>query len=312
VGKGGFGRVSPSWSESKLPTASDYSDSEYVVKVMDTSTYEKYKAAWKEIKMLIRLSGDYIVTVEGWVEVPKTGPGKPLGLLLYMKRCPQTLNEKLSEGGSDYGSLKKAEDSTELLQSVKYLHKIHILHGDLKPDNILVKPGGKGLLIADFDLAHDLAAAEQEGKLSVRVERATKRFAAPELFEAAFNFEYPLGKALALDSFGLGVTLVVMHSPELHKAVSKDQSLEAHQVHHVLGQECVPHGVCKSIHGLICEDPEKRLAVTKIIAISPTEWFVLDKDASSLEYAIDVTLDTQTPPASPTLTYSSLSNESLL
>lgn len=92
----------------------------------------------------------------------------------------------LLKGGQDFRSYasdvsyeKKIHVLTQMLQALHYLHRRGILHRDLKPDNVLIKPNGQ-VKVMDFGLAMKTnkdAQSSQSDSIS-----GTLRYMAPELF----------------------------------------------------------------------------------------------------------------------------------
>ncbi|HEY3788060.1 MAG TPA: serine/threonine-protein kinase, partial [Urbifossiella sp.] len=87
-----------------------------------------------------------------------------------------------------------------IAEAVDYLHGIHVVHGDLKPSNVILEPGGSPRLI-DFNLA--------AGEESPTALRGTPAYMAPELLEATMAGRGIQGIDEAkADLFALGVLLV--------------------------------------------------------------------------------------------------------
>ncbi|MDY3560611.1 serine/threonine protein kinase [Gemmata sp. JC673] len=91
----------------------------------------------------------------------------------------------------------------KVARAVQDAHSINVIHGDLKPANVLLDEHGVPL-IADFGLAAVLAAGADEGagRLTPRRGAGTPPYMAPEQFDAAFG---PIAKPA--DVWALGVTL---------------------------------------------------------------------------------------------------------
>eukprot|EP00750_Incisomonas_marina_P007972 INCI15118.1.p1 GENE.INCI15118.1~~INCI15118.1.p1 ORF type:complete len:1048 (-),score=154.30 INCI15118.1:213-3356(-) len=82
-------------------------------------------------------------------------------------------------------------------KALAFLHKRHITHCDLKPDNILVmKPGDFSTIrVADFGIS-------QQSKLRLKVPCGTARYCAPEIFRDPCRFGPPV------DVWSLGIIVV--------------------------------------------------------------------------------------------------------
>ncbi len=178
LGKGGGGEV---WAVFDRITGATLA-----LKVLDEDAHER------EVEALVReavaLSG-----VEG-LGVPRVLrfgrlPGSGRAYLVRELVEGRSLAELLEEGDTTRGLDAVARAIDQLTR----LHRALLLHGDLKPANIIVGDDGRATLV---DLG--LAAAFREG--GVRPEGLTPRYAAPELFQGA-----PL--TVRAEVFALGATI---------------------------------------------------------------------------------------------------------
>lgn len=68
--------------------------------------------------------------------------------------------------------------SCTIISGLRCLHAMHIVHMDLKPENVLLSHSGHAL-ITDFDRSYDMSG--REGPLEVHDFRTTAHYAAPEI-----------------------------------------------------------------------------------------------------------------------------------
>src|SRR5690606_35035111 len=106
----------------------------------------------------------------------------------------ETLQERL-DSGHHFTATEVARIGTELLRGIGALHRLNILHRDIKPDNIHMDDD-RQLRILDLGVALSSGATN----ISAMHNPGTPSFMAPELFAG--------GKAsVASDLYGAGVTL---------------------------------------------------------------------------------------------------------
>lgn len=108
----------------------------------------------------------------------------------------ETLEQRLARG--PLGLAAGVIIAAQLARGVAALHRLHIVHRDIKPDNVILTEGG-GLRLIDLGVARlprveEFAASEVPG---------TPSYMAPELYAGEMGSE-------ASDQFALGVTLYRM------------------------------------------------------------------------------------------------------
>ncbi|MDI1446569.1 sigma 54-interacting transcriptional regulator [Polyangium sp. 6x1] len=194
LGKGGGGEV---WSAKDRITGATVA-----VKVLAEGASEAEMLAL--VREAVALSG-----LEG-LGVPRI---LGFGRLPHSRRA--YLVRELVVGKSLAARFAEPDEPLEILDAIAQaadqltrLHRALLLHGDLKPANIIVGPGGKATLV---DLG--LAANFRDG--GERPSGLTPRYAAPELLSGA-----PLG--VRAEIYALGVTLreaLVAAGPQLDPAV---------------------------------------------------------------------------------------------
>lgn len=144
----------------------------------DPRQLERY---WKEAQLLASLQHPHVLTIydidrsRGW-------------LILELMRG--SLRQTLEAGPIDLDYLRIA--LAGCLSALQFLHSNGVIHGDVKPSNMLVDPQAR-VKLGDFGLAR--RAASEEGSLL----KGTTKYMAPELVTPQFG---PIGPASDIYSLG--------------------------------------------------------------------------------------------------------------
>jgi transcriptional regulator with GAF, ATPase, and Fis domain/tetratricopeptide (TPR) repeat protein len=146
----------------------------------------------REFELLARVRHPAVVAVH---EMGFSAEGTPFYTMEYV---PGVRSDRAIQRG-DWRTLCFV--AAQVTHGLEALHAAHIVHGDLKPSNLLVIPGAgadalpAGVRLVDFGLAALLG----EGK----GHRGTRGFAAPEVVRGA-------APDVAADLYGLGATLLTL------------------------------------------------------------------------------------------------------
>ena len=138
---------------------------------------------WREAQLLASLQHPHILTIydisreRGW-------------LILELMRG--NLAQGVAQGPIDLNYLRQV--LTQSLQALQFLHANGIIHGDVKPSNLLLDRQGR-IKVGDFGLAR--RAASDEGSLL----KGTTKYMAPELISDEFGSVGP-----GSDLYSLGFT----------------------------------------------------------------------------------------------------------
>ena len=198
LGKGGMGHVF---------RALDTSLRRYVaVKVLRSGMGATQKASSdREIELLLQEAvAQARVTHPNIVTIYYVGKHEEDPFLAMELVHGKTVAELIEEGPMAYSKLHSiAEQMTEAL---KFSHELDIIHGDIKPSNILVQPNGVAKL-SDFGMARR-ASKSEEGSTG-----GTPNYLAPELMAGE-----PI--SIQSDMYALGVTLFEMTFERLPVSVT--------------------------------------------------------------------------------------------
>lgn len=162
LGRGGYGCVWRAWDAVlERPVA---------VKLLAVQTFERRAAVLREVALLrrLRVAGVVHFLDEGVV-------GEQIFLVM-----------ELVEGRAFPGRAGKvrweaiASTVDDLLGTIDRVHALGVLHGDLKPENVLVRPDGT-VVVLDFGVA---SRAFEHLRTDDPSRSGTRQYMAPELFEA--------------------------------------------------------------------------------------------------------------------------------
>ncbi|NXB38248.1 ST32B kinase, partial [Eulacestoma nigropectus] len=153
----------------------------------------------------------------------------------------------------------------ELALSLDYLQRYHIIHRDIKPDNILLDEHGH-VHITDFNIATIVKGSEKASSMA-----GTKPYMAPEVFQAFMDggpgYSYPV------DWWSLGITAYELlrgwRPYEIHSATPIDEILNMFKIERVHYSSAWCKGMIALLKKLLTKDPEYRLSSLADIQNSP-------------------------------------------
>ncbi|NWZ90336.1 ST32B kinase, partial [Nesospiza acunhae] len=153
----------------------------------------------------------------------------------------------------------------ELALSLDYLQRYHIIHRDIKPDNILLDEHGH-VHITDFNVATIVKGSEKASSMA-----GTKPYMAPEVFQAFMDggpgYSYPV------DWWSLGITAYELlrgwRPYEIHSATPIDEILNMFKIERVHYSSAWCKGMIALLKKLLIKDPEWRLSNLADIQNSP-------------------------------------------
>ncbi|MFP4323162.1 MAG: serine/threonine-protein kinase PknK [Anaerolineales bacterium] len=161
LGEGGMGEVYQAYDRLTGETVA-------LKRVWLADAPELRLALSREFRILAALRHPHIINVQDYGFDPA---GNPFYTMHLIPHAPSLLN------GLEQASLaQKVEAFIQLLQALRYLHRHHIIHHDLKPTNILLD-AAQGVQMLDFGLAHYFSQAPSSG--------GTLAYLAPELLRHA-------------------------------------------------------------------------------------------------------------------------------
>ncbi|XP_049622385.1 serine/threonine-protein kinase 32B [Suncus etruscus] len=144
----------------------------------------------------------------------------------------------------------------ELALALEYLQQYHIIHRDIKPDNILLDERGH-VHVTDFNIATVVKGSEKATSMA-----GTKPYMAPEVFQVYVDggpgYSYPV------DWWSLGVTAYELlrgwRPYEIHSATPIDEILDMFRAERVRYSSTWCKGMVALLKKLLAKDPESRLS----------------------------------------------------
>lgn len=266
------------------PTTGATASSKKVLAVKNPSSRQAHKILEKEAKILSYIhshanASAHLVPFHGFDSAQHSIilDAVPLSLEGYAKaaiRRPLSTKTMFDPvvGAEEWASLAEG-----LIGGLAFLHSIGCVHGDIKPANVLLRPGSSGELTplyCDFSSSHIMSTAGEEKEVE-EVSAVTTEYLSPELLEALSprNTDRPVA-TYASDVFALGVTL-------LFAAIGDSPYADARMASQKLGmaKEGLPfefarrgeqatrvmkgRAVEKALKGALAKEAEKRVVVAE-------------------------------------------------
>ncbi|XP_059559238.1 striated muscle preferentially expressed protein kinase isoform X3 [Myotis daubentonii] len=128
-------------------------------------------SAWREARLLARLQHDCVLYFHEAFE-------RRRGLVIVTELCTEELLERMARKPTVCESEIRAY-MLQVLEGICYLHQNHVLHLDVKPENLLVWDGAEGeeqVRICDFGNAQEVTPGEPQ-----YCQYGTPEFVAPEI-----------------------------------------------------------------------------------------------------------------------------------
>eukprot|EP00250_Pteridium_aquilinum_P000423 c10463_g1_i2 orf=354-1499(-) len=162
------------------------------------------------------------------------------------------------EGSGPPGGIGEAtaqRNFRDVVAGLMYLHSRRIIHGDIKPENLLISAAGQ-VKICDFSVSQRFQGNNDE----LRRSPGTPVYTAPECITGATY------RGRAADIWALGVTLYCMVFGQYPFIGDTLQSTYDEIVHGTLK---IPEGLnpqlANLLEGLLCKDPSRRITLDEVV-----------------------------------------------
>jgi hypothetical protein len=162
-------------------------------------TSQHLSAFWRECNLQRSLHSEQVVSVLGGA-LDRKSNGEIRSMAIVMERLRQTLKDLLaSKEGGGVDLLQRLKILMDIVRGVRFLHACDIVHGDLKPANVLLGDGCCAKL-ADFGLAR-VRKEGVEATLSRTGQGAA--LGSPRYMDPALHNKGALLKSSDMYSFGV-------------------------------------------------------------------------------------------------------------
>ncbi|KAI8616490.1 kinase-like domain-containing protein [Chytriomyces sp. MP71] len=259
VGKGGSCEV-----RIVYPDDPGRNPGKYCAKIIDLTRLQKYErdSALRESKLLKNIpSHEYILSLVDCFRFEGQ-------LLIVTQYCEggdlfHYLRERYKEpivgtAGLDESEIWKLFG--QVVSAVKHLHKLKVLHRDIKSKNIFLDKDKKTIKLGDFGIAKQLGSRSALATTAV----GTPNYMSPELCSGSpYSWSSDLWSlGCLLYEFASGTYPFESHAlePLLRKIRTKEPNMSL----------CHPHGLHRShqlsstIRGLLLKDPSKRMTLSQV------------------------------------------------
>jgi serine/threonine-protein kinase len=168
---------------------------------------------------------------------------------------------RLDAKTADERALRIKPIARQLLLGLEYIHSQHVIHCDIKPDNIWLKSDSQDsdIVIGDFDVSQDTTTrAAYFTQLATKATASgmvgfTVDYMAPELFENK-------AATTASDVYAAGLVLFELYFPEVKRPPNNSGSRLAIPKHS-------DEQVCQLLSPLTEPDPSKRATASHALAM---------------------------------------------
>ena len=169
----------------------------------------------REYELLSKLNSEHVIKVFDFISIHNNS-------LLVMEDFPsETLALFIAEEETDL--LKCLDIAIHLADAIGEVHHEHIIHKDVKPQNILINPLTKTLKIIDFDIATFLSRELQEVVNPEQIEGSLPYISPEQTGRMNLPIDY------RSDIYSLGVTLYQLFTKKLpFDAESPQEMIHSH------------------------------------------------------------------------------------
>lgn len=266
------------------PTTGATASNKKVLAVKKSSSRQAHKILEKEAKILTYIhshadASTYLVLFHGFDAAQHSIVlgAVPLSLEVHAKAVPRRPLSTKTMFDPVIGVEEWAGLAEDLIGGLAFLRSIGCVHGDIKPANVLLRPGSGGELTplyCDFSSSHIVSSMGEEKEVE-EVSAVTTEYLSPELLEALSPRNTDRAVAThASDVFALGVTLLFAAIGDSPYAGARIASQKLGMAKEGLPFEFARRGeqasrvmkgraVEKALKGALAKEAEKRVAVWK-------------------------------------------------